>query len=77
MEIMLCDIRPGVRAVVTDISDENALKGRLREFGMIPGTEVCCRFLSPGGDLAALELRGTVIAVRRRDLKGIYARRCL
>lgn len=77
MEIMLCDIRPGVRAVVTEISDENGLKSRLREFGMIPGTELRCRFLSPGGDLAALELRGTVIAVRRRDLKGIKTRRCL
>ena len=77
MEIMLCDIQPGVRAVVTDVSDENALKGRLREFGMTPGTEMCCRFLSPGGDLVALELRGTLLAVRRRDLKGIYARRCL
>lgn len=77
MEIMLCDIRPGVQAVVTEISEENGLKGRLREFGMIPGTEIRCRYLSPGGDLAALELRGTVIAIRRKDLKGIYARRCL
>ena len=77
MEIMLCDIRPGVRAVVTNISDENSLKNRLREFGLVSGTEVHCRFLSPGGDLAALELRGTVIAVRRNDLKGIHARRCV
>jgi Fe2+ transport system protein FeoA len=77
MEIMLCDIRPGVRAVVTNIPDSNPLKGRLREFGMVPGTELYCSYLSPGGSLAALELRGTVIAVRRKDLMGIYARRCV
>jgi Fe2+ transport system protein FeoA len=77
MEIMLRDIRPGFRVVVTEISDDHAMKGRLREFGMIPGTELRCRFLSPGGDLAALELRGTVIALRCGDLKGIMARRCL
>lgn len=76
MDIMLWDIRPGVRAVVTEISEENTLKSRLREFGMIPGTEIRCRFLSPGGDLAALELRGTVIAVRLKDVCGIMARRC-
>ena len=77
MEIMLCDMKPGVRAVVTKIPDENSLKNRLREFGMISGTEVYCRFLSPSGDLKALELRGTVIAVRRKDLIGIRARRCV
>lgn len=77
MEIMLCDMKPGERAVVTRILDENLLKGRLREFGLVPGTEAFCRYLSPGGNLTALELRGTVIAVRRKDLVGIYARRCV
>lgn len=77
MEIMLCDIRPGDRVIVTGISDKCRLKGRLREFGMVEETDVCCRYLSPGGSLAALELRGTVIAVRRKDLKGIRARRCV
>ncbi len=77
MKIMLCDIRPGVRAMVTEIPDTNALKGRLREFGLVPGTEVICRFLSPGGDLVALELRGTVIALRRKDMDGIMVRRCV
>lgn len=77
MEIMLCDIRPGIRVVVTEIPDTNALKGRLRQFGLVQGTELQCRFVSPGGDLAALELRGTVIAVRLKDLDGIMSRRCL
>ena len=76
MEIMLCDIRPGVRAVVTEIPDTYALKSRLREFGLVQGTELRCRFLSPSADLAALELRGTVIAVRLKDVCGIMARRC-
>lgn len=77
MEFMLCDIRPGVRAVVMEIPDSSPLKGRLREFGLTDGTKVHCRFLSPAGDLAALELRGTVIALRRADLCGMRARRCV
>ena len=76
MKLMLCDIRPGIRAVVTEIPDTSALKGRLQEFGMMPGPQIKCLFLSPGGDLAALELKGTVIAVRVADLTGITARRC-
>lgn len=75
MEMMLENIRPGIRAVVTKIPDTSALKSRLREFGLVPGTELSCRFLSPGEDLAALELRGTVIALRLKDLKGITVRR--
>lgn len=75
MEISLNEIRSGERAVVTRIPDSSPLKSRLREFGMVPGTLVNCRFLSPGGDLAALELRGTVIALRLADLGGITARR--
>ena len=77
MQIILKDIRPGVRAVVTEIPDSSLLKSRLRDFGLVQGTELRCLFLSPGGDLAALELRGTVIAVRLADLDGITVRRCL
>lgn len=76
MEIMLSKLRPGIRALVTEIPDINVLKGRLREFGLVPGTELMCRFISPAGDLMALELRGTVIAVRLKDLGGIMVRRC-
>ena len=76
MEVMLSELRPGVRAVVMEIPDTSPLKGRLREFGLVPGTKLVCRFLSPGGDLTALELRGTVIVVRRKELGGIIVRRC-
>lgn len=76
MEINLEEIRPGMRATVTYIPDGSPLKGRLREFGFVPGTAFDCRFLSPGGHLAALAFGGTMIAVRIADLKGITAHRC-
>ncbi len=77
MDICLSELLPGERALVITIPESCPLKGRLRDFGMVEGTQVACQFFSPGGDLAALELRGTVIALRRGDLGQIVARRHL
>lgn len=74
MEMTLDMIRPGMRAMVTDIRVERHLRRRLRDFGLIPGTVVCCRFWSPGEHVLALELRGSVIAVRRQDARLIRIR---
>lgn len=76
MEFGLEDIRPGVQAVVVAIPDENLLQGRLRQFGFTEGTELSCRYRSPGRDLVALAFGGTMIAVRVTDLGGIRCRRC-
>lgn len=74
METGLDSIRPGKRGVVTQINTDPALKRRLREFGLVPGTTVCCRYRCPWGDVTALELRGTVLALRTRDLRKIRVR---
>lgn len=71
MEISLKELSPGKRAVVTKILMDAAFTKRLRDFGMVPGTSVCCRYRSPGGQVTALALRGAVIALRTRDLAKI------
>lgn len=74
MEISLDRVRPGVQSVVTAIRVQEALERRLRDFGLVPGTRVCCCYRSPGGQVTALELRGTVLALRTKDLRGIRVR---
>lgn len=74
METSLDYISPGKRAVVTKINMDASLKCRLRDFGLIPGTTVCCRYRSPGGQVTALAFRGTVVALRTRDLQKIRVR---
>ncbi|MBQ6851921.1 MAG: FeoA domain-containing protein [Oscillospiraceae bacterium] len=74
METSLDQLRTDVQAVVTKIAVHEALEQRLRDFGLVPGTVVCCRYRSPGGQVTALELRGTVVALRTRDLKRIGVR---
>jgi Fe2+ transport system protein FeoA len=71
MDISLDRLCLGQKGIVTHINTENAMKNRLRVFGMVPGTSVCCRYQTPGGSVTALEFRGTVVAMRTKDLKKI------
>ncbi len=67
MESGLNCLRPGTWAVVTGVGVQAALAQRLQEFGLVPGTAVCCRYKSPGGSITAVECRGAVLALRSRD----------
>lgn len=71
MESSLDWIRPGVPVVVKEVRGGETLQSRLQDFGMVPGTLVCCRYRSPGGFVTAVECRGTVVALRTRDLQNI------
>ena len=51
---------------------EPAMRRRLLDIGLIPGTRVTCTAVSPAGDPAAYLIRGAVIALRGRDAGGVY-----
>ena len=72
MEMTLDRLCLGQKAVVTRIDTAAHLRMRLRDFGLVPGTEVRCRYHSPGGSVTALELRGSVLALRTGDLGRIW-----
>ncbi|MBO5954190.1 MAG: ferrous iron transport protein A [Oscillospiraceae bacterium] len=74
METGLDHLRPGKRAVITQVNTDAALKRRLKDFGLVPGTTVYCRYRCPWGHVTALELRGSVLALRTRDLGKIRVR---
>ena len=76
METGLDCLRLGQKGTVLEINTDQSLRGRLQAFGLIPGTLVCCRYRTPGGSVTALEFRGTVIALRTRDMQKIRVR-CL
>lgn len=61
----------GAWGSVVAIDTSRDLRDRLRDFGLVPGTKVCRRYCSPGRDVAAIELRGSVLALRSRDLHDI------
>ena len=74
MEITLDRLWTDQSAEVTQIRTPPALALRLGQLGMVPGTRVRCRYRSPGGSVTALEFRGSVLALRTRDLKRIWGR---
>ena len=71
MGMSLARLEPGSWAWVKRIEMDSGVEERLRDFGMVPGTRVGCRYRSPGDHMTALEFRGTVVALRTRDLERI------
>lgn len=61
----------GERGVVAGVEGESAMRRRLFDLGLVPGTAVTCTAVSPAGDPAAYLIRGAVIAIRSRDAAGV------
>ena len=67
----LNSLRVGQSARVSHIEAEPAMRRRLLDIGLIPGTRVTCTAVSPAGDPAAYLIRGAVIAIRAKDSQNI------
>lgn len=70
--IPLARLRAGQGGTVVKVGVPEGLGRRLLDLGLVAGTEVSCRMRGPG--LVALELRGTVLALRASDAAGILCR---
>ena len=66
-QLSLNNLGDGQSAYVTRVNAEPAMRRRLLDLGLIPGTRVTCQGHSPAGDPAAYLIRGAVIALRSRD----------
>ena len=69
--ITLDALQVGQRGQVAEVRTEPAMRRRLLDLGLVPGTAVSCTAVSPAGDPAAYLIRGAVIALRRRDARGV------
>ncbi len=67
----LTDIDIGQRATVSAISGDGAVVRRLRDMGIVEGTEIVPIMVSPLGDPRAYSVFGAVIAIRFRDAENI------
>jgi DtxR family transcriptional regulator, Mn-dependent transcriptional regulator len=70
----LDSLRQGEEAVVVGIS--GALRGqqrrRLMDFGIVPGTKINPELVSVGGDPTAYRVRGTLVALRKKQAELIF-----
>lgn len=73
--VFLSALAPGMRARLTEVQVHGALRRRLFDLGLIPGTLIECRFLAPSGSPIAVRVRGTNLAIRRQDAKKLLVER--
>ena len=61
----------GKTAVIRKVNGEGALRCRLLDMGLIPGTKVMIRKVAPMGDPIELHLRGYELTLRAEDARKI------
>jgi ferrous iron transport protein A len=67
----LAQLEPGQKARVLEVLADGFLRRRLLDLGLVPGTIVEAVLDSPLGDPVAYNIRGSVIALRDDDAKGV------
>ena len=67
----LNDLAIGKEAVITAVNGESALRLRLLDMGLIPGTTVKVIKIAPLGDPIEITLRGYELTIRREHAKKI------
>ena len=70
----LSDLAPGQRGNVRALGATGAMRRRMLDIGLAPGTEVECLGRSPAGDPSAYLIRGAVIAIRASDGRDVLLR---
>ena len=61
----------GQTAVIAQVNGEGALRCRLLDMGLIPGTRVTVCKIAPLGDPIELNLRGYALSIRLEDAQKI------
>lgn len=67
----LDQLPPGQSGVLDIVGGEGALRRRLLDMGLTPGTRVTVRKVAPMGDPIELFLRGYVLTIRKDDAANV------
>lgn len=71
------ELRPGDRAVITEVRGDRGLACRLMEMGLLPGTTVEAVRIAPFGDPVEYRLRGYMLSLRRAEASAVSVDRVL
>ncbi len=55
-----------------ELDDDQNMRRRLQDLGIIEGTRIVCRQVAPSGNPKSFLVRGAVIAIRTQDSSRIY-----
>lgn len=70
----LCELPIGEYAVIDNVGGQGALRRRLLDMGITPGTAILVRKIAPMGDPIEVHLRGYELTLRLHDAKKITLR---
>ncbi len=71
MLVTLDELKIGESAVIITVGGEGALRLRLLDMGLIPGTEVKAVKAAPLGDPIEINVRGYSLTIRKSDASEI------
>ena len=74
-QLLLSDLQPGQEAIVQKILSRDDIKRRLEDLGFTKGCKVSCVFCAFAKDPVAYRVRGTLLAIRKKDAKNILMRK--
>jgi len=60
-------LRPGMDARIICVHGQGALRRRIMEMGLTPGTRIRVRKIAPLGDPVEILVRGYALSLRRAD----------
>jgi len=72
--VTLEHLKAGEKAIVQGYEGEEDLHYRLKELGLVRGTEVSVKRLAPLGDPMEIVLRGYSLSIRKQDASKIIVR---
>jgi ferrous iron transport protein A len=72
MLLSLSNLQPGNRAIIRTLPQEQLLATRLREMGLLCGTEVTYVRKAPLGDPLEIKVRGYSLSLRLKDAVAIH-----
>lgn len=64
-------LKPGEKGIISHVGGKGALRKRLLDMGLIPGTIITVTKVAPMGDPMELNLRGYELTLRAEDAKNI------
>ena len=67
MERTLKSFRPGDKGIVKQVVGTGAVKRRMFDMGVTPGTEITLRKTAPLGDPLEITLRGYELSIRKSE----------
>lgn len=69
--MVLGDVKENEEVLIKKVNCDESIKRRLYDLGFMPNSRVKCVFISPFSSPLAFLVRGSVIALRKKDIERI------